>query len=254
MEDYKKTLRRTIMLVLLLLIGISGISLAWFTMADHTRVSSMSLDITNGSNLRFDVVPHEDIEDYYKTLNIDRIREYVLNNHGYDLTLRSLEPVTTVDYETFTFEKGDIVDVNDGAYLEFPLHFMAAKDMYIHLTAESSNGNDDGTLISADDSKLTNALRVCFSTDGYNYIYNPGMSEGSVEDAYGKMYGLNDENNMVYSDDNRMFFLKAFENKEVRVKIWLEGTDEGCTDDIRKMNFSMKFRFAGTDEDNKLVE
>ena len=79
MEEYKKTIRKTILLILLAAAGISGISFAWFTLADYTKVSTMKLDITNGSNLRFDVVEHDDIEDYYKTLSVERIRDQVLN-------------------------------------------------------------------------------------------------------------------------------------------------------------------------------
>ena len=254
MEEYKNTIRRTILLILLAVVGISGISFAWFTLADFTRVSTMKLDITNGSNLRFDVVAHEDIEDYYKTLSVERIRDYVLSDLGYDLTVTPLEPVTTVNYTDFTFEKGDPADVRSGVYVQFPLHFMAAKDMYVHLTSANSPGNEDGTLINAQDARLSNTLRVCFTVNGQNYIYDPGMGEGAMENGYGRVFGLNDAQNMVYTDNNSLFYIPAFTDQEVIVRIWLEGEDEGCVDEIKKMNFTMKFRFAGTDEDNVLVE
>ena len=69
-EEYRNTVRRTVLLLLIAFVGIVGISFAWFTLADFTKVSTMKLDITNGSNLRFDVVAHDDIEDYYKTLSV----------------------------------------------------------------------------------------------------------------------------------------------------------------------------------------
>ena len=253
-EEYKKTIRKTILLILLAAAGISGISFAWFTLADYTKVSTMKLDITNGSNLRFDVVEHDDIEDYYKTLSVERIRDQVLNERGYDLTVTPLEPVTTSDYVNFTFEKGEAADVNSGVYLEFPLHFMAARDMYVHLTSQNSAGNQDGTAITAQDERLTNALRVCFDVDGEKYIYDPGMSEGAVNDGNGRIFGLNNADAMVYTDNNSLFYLPAFTDQPVTVRIWLEGEDENCVDDIRKMNFTMQFRFAGTDQDNVLVE
>ena len=163
MEEYRNTVRKTVLLMMLALVGISGISFAWFTLADFTKLSTMRLDITNGSNLRFDLVAHEDIEDYYKTLSVEQIRDYVLSDHGYDLTTTPLEPVTTADYEHFTFEKGEAADIRSGVYVEFPLHFMAAKDMYVHLTSENSPGNTDGTQISADDPRLVESLRICFT-------------------------------------------------------------------------------------------
>lgn len=254
MEEYRNTVRKTVLLMMLALVGISGISFAWFTLADFTKLSTMRLDITNGSNLRFDLVAHEDIEDYYKTLNVEQIRDYVLSDHGYDLTTTPLEPVTTADYEHFTFEKGEAADIRSGVYVEFPLHFMAAKDMYVHLTSENSPGNTDGTQISADDPRLVESLRICFSVNGQNLVYDPGMGEGSIAHGSGRIFGLNDSAGMVYSTSNILFFIPAFTDQEVRVKIWLEGEDESCTDQIRKLNFTMKFRFAGTDEDNVLVE
>ena len=253
-EEYRNTVRRTVLLLLIAFVGIVGISFAWFTLADFTKVSTMKLDITNGSNLRFDVVAHDGIEDYYKTLSVERIRDYVLGDHGYDLTTTPLQPVTTADCVTYTFEDGEVAGVNTGVYVQFPLHFMAAKDMYVHLTTANSPGNTDGTQITSDDARLTNALRICFTVNGNNYIYSPGMGEGATQTAIGKVFGLNDADTMVYSDNNSLFFIPAFTDQQVDVKIWLEGTDEGCVDDIKKLNFTMKFRFAGTDEDNVLVE
>ena len=46
-----------------------------------------------------------------------------------------LEPVTTADEEVFTYENGAVVSDTSGAYLTFTLHFMAEKDMLVHLTS-----------------------------------------------------------------------------------------------------------------------
>ena len=80
------------------------------------------------------------------------------------------------------------------------------------------------------------------------------MSEGAVNDGNGRIFGLNNADAMVYTDNNSLFYLPAFTDQPVTVRIWLEGEDENCVDDIRKMNFTMQFRFAGTDQDNVLVE
>ena len=48
-----------------------------------------------------------------------------------------LQPVTTsMTAVTFTYENGTaVVDDKSGAYLEVTLHFMAEKDMVVHLTS-----------------------------------------------------------------------------------------------------------------------
>ena len=43
-------------------------------------------------------------------------------------------------------------------------------------------------------------------------------------------------------------------DKPVVIRIWLEGTDEACTDDLRDADYSIRLRFAGTDEDGNLLE
>lgn len=50
-----------------------------------------------------------------------------------------LEPVTTSDRQNFTYEDGkNSTGYQPDAYLEFTLHFMAAKDMIVHLTSANS--------------------------------------------------------------------------------------------------------------------
>ena len=72
-----------------------------------------------------------------------------------------MKPVTTSDCSTFTFENGSAADAASGVYLEFTLHFMAEKDMIVHLTsANSSSSAEDGTLISSGNSQLPQAMRI----------------------------------------------------------------------------------------------
>ena len=38
------------------------------------------------------------------------------------------------------------------------------------------------------------------------------------------------------------------------LRVWLEGTDEACTDELRDMDYSIRLRFVGTDENGNLLE
>lgn len=46
---------------------------------------------------------------------------------------------------------------------------------------------------------------------------------------------------MKLTDDNAMFLLKEGENKEIKVHIWLEGTDPACTDELKATNILSGF-------------
>ena len=69
-----------------------------------------------------------------------------------------------------------------------------------------------------------------------------------------KTFGLPAGDSVTYSDDNALFSLTAYENKPVILRLWLEGTDEACSDAIRKAEYSVRRRFVGTDENGNLLE
>lgn len=88
----------------------------------------MSLDIIADADLRMDLDPHSTIDQYVKTLSFEQIAARIQQEKGFSMETTPLEPVTTTDYGTFTYENGTTVENTKGAYLEFALHFMAAKD------------------------------------------------------------------------------------------------------------------------------
>ncbi len=215
----------SVILVLLALVSVTAATIAWFSIADRTKVRSMSMDITTGSNLRFDLDEHATFEEYVKTLTFEQIAERISREKGFDMKEVPLEPVTTLDYATFTLEDGTVVESSKGAYLEFTLHFMATEDMVVHLTAADSYGKKDGTAVTSSNSKLPEAMRISFTIGNQTRAYDPGVGNSEIE----------------------LFPLKAYTNQPVLVHIWLEGTDEACTDALRGADYAIRLRFVGTD-------
>jgi len=236
------------------LVALIAVTVAWFSIADFTRVNSMRMEITSGTNLRFDLDPHDFFDEYVKTLGFQDILARIKKEKGFDISTTSLAPVTSEDYVKFTYEDGTLVKDTEGAYLEFTLHFMATSDMYIHLTTENSKGQKDGTLIASSNQDLPAAMRIAFFADEKVYVYDPGLGDEGKKTSFGNVFGLAEESKMKLSDDNKMFFLKKDENKPVQVRIWLEGTDPLCTDDLRNLDYSIRLRFVGTDENNVLLD
>ena len=248
----RSRLYTSVLLALLALVAVTAATVAWFSIADNTKVKSMSLDIVSGVDLRMDLDPHESLEQYVKTLSFDQIDERIQKEKGFSMKETPLEPVTTQDEETFTFENGTVAESTSGVYLEFTLHFMAAKDMVVHLTsADSSSGAEDGTEITSENTALPSSMRISFAADGKTWIYDPGMGNISVTEGNAKTFGLPAKDAMDLNDDNAMFSMEEGINKEVKVHIWLEGTDPACTDGLKGADYAIRLRFTGTDEDGQ---
>ena len=79
------------------------------------------------------------------------------------------------------------------------------------------------------------------------------MGSASSTEGTAKTFGLPEASAMQINEDNAMFSLKEGVDKAVTVHIWMEGTDEACTDELRGSDYSIRLRFTGdkTDDQNK---
>lgn len=250
----KQMVLTSVILVLLALVSVTAATVAWFSIADHARVKSMSMDITTGTNLRFDLDEHDTFEEYVKTLTFEQIAARIKQEKGFQMKEIPLEPVTTSDYRTFTLENGKVVESREGKYLEFTLHFMAAEDMIVHLTSAHSSAKNDGTAISSSVGGLPESMRISFTVDGKTMVYDPGMGDNGENTENVRIFGLPSAGHMSYNDNNALFSLKKYVDKEVLLHIWLEGTDEACTNALRGADYSIQLRFIGTDEDGTILD
>ena len=103
--------------------------------------------------------------------------------------------------------------------------------MLVHLTEENSSADEaDGTAVDSQNPELPQAMRIAFTADGKTTVYDPGKHREKKQ---------------------LLFSLKKEEDKEVKVHIWLEGTDPACTDALRNADYEIRLRFDGTDLDGK---
>lgn len=252
----KKTVRQrvyiSLMLTLIALVAITSATVAWFSIADRTKVNTMGLDIVADVEMRMDLDAHDTIDQYVRTLSFESIQNRIQREKGFSMSATPLSPVTTSDYSTFTYENGKVAEATEGSYLEFTLHFMAAKDMIVHLTsAESDTGKGDGTMVSSSVAALPQAMRISFTADGQTWVYDPGAGDFLSSSGAVKVFGLAPAEDMKVGDNNALFTLKEGEDKPVVVHIWLEGTDPQCTDELKKADYSIRLRFTGTDMNGK---
>lgn len=252
----KKNVRQRVyisfMLTLIALVAVTAATVAWFSIADRTKVNTMGLDIVADVEMRMDLDAHDTIDQYVRTLSFESIQNRIQREKGFSMSATPLSPVTTSDYSTFTYENGKVAEASEGSYLEFTLHFMAAKDMIVHLTsADSDTGKGDGTMVSSGVAALPQAMRISFTADGQTWVYDPGAGDFLSSSGAVKVFGLAPAADMKVGDNNALFTLKEGEDKPVVVHIWLEGTDPQCTDELKKADYSIRLRFTGTDMNGK---
>lgn len=252
----KKNVRQrvyiSLMLTLVALVAVTAATVAWFSIADRTKVNTMGLDIVADVEMRMDLDEHDTIDQYVRTLSFESIQNRIQREKGFSMSATPLSPVTTSDYSTFTYENGKVAEATEGSYLEFTLHFMAAKDMIVHLTsADSDTGKGDGTMVSSGVAALPQAMRISFTADGQTWVYDPGAGDFLSSSGAVKVFGLAPAEDMKVGDNNALFTLKEGEDKPVVVHIWLEGTDPQCTDELKKADYSIRLRFTGTDMNGK---
>ena len=244
----------SLLLLLIALAAVTATTVAWFSISSHTLVHSLSMDVTTGVALRFDTAPHGEFIEYVETLSVTEIFEKIKEQYGYDPYSAKLVPVTTDDGRVFTLRNGTVKEPETGAYLAFTLHFMSTRNMVVHLSSAHSFRGNDGTLISSELARLPEALRISFTCGEKTVIFDPGATEIYHTDKNILIFGLPQAEDMIYNDTNGLFFIEADVDTPVDVRIWIEGTDEACSDDIKGGDYSIRLRFVGTDENNLAIE
>ncbi len=254
----KRVLPTSLLLALVALVFVTAGTAAWFSISDNTRLYSINMDITAGAALRFDLDPHMDITEYTGTLSFADIADRIQSEHGFDPRTTELTPVTTENYRDFTLRNGKVQSADSGAYLEFTLHFMAAQDMVVHLSSANSRRSADGTLVTSAIAQLPDAMRISFSFGQDVVVFDPGMGADAEISSHNfgnlKVFGLPNADSMVYNEQNSMFYIKAYEDFPVVVRVWMEGTDPACTNALKGGDYSIRLRFVGTDEDNNMLD
>ncbi len=231
----KGLLGNTLLVLAIALVAMTAVTYAWFTISDNARLSLMQMDVTTGPSLRMDLDPHSDFTEYRQTLTFREIADRIRAEVGVDIATTPLEPVTTSDGVSFVFEDGSAASRTTGSYIEFTLHFMSVGDMYVHLTSDSSKNGEDGTLIwSETKPALAEVMRISLAKDTNVFVYDPGEMD---------IAGMTDE--------NTVFFLPDATDVPVVVRIWVEGTDPVCTNELKGSDYAIRMRFEGSGENNE---
>ena len=240
-QDLRHRLATTLLLVLFALVAIAMATFAWFSIADHAKARSFALTANAGNALRFDLDAHDDFNQYVSTLGFDQISARISAENGVDIDTSKLQPVTTSDGLSFTYEDGSAAQAQTGVFLEFTLHFISHEDVVVRLTGEAGSNGEAGTAFTSNVQGLPEAMRMSFTCDGHN----PNM--GATASGSGQMatFGIVPGGS---SEAANMFSLVADTDKPTIVRIWLEGTDPNCTNMVKGADYSVSMRFEGIEQ------
>ncbi len=254
-EKSRKRLRKRksliIFLCIIAILGLTTSSYAWFTVNTFAAVEDFELQISTADDLRVSMDNHgSDIEKYTHVITNEMINSYLRKNYNKTMEDILLDPVTTNNGRNFSYQNGAKAEPNDGeSYFEFECYFIATRAMDVHLSNEGIDEDGkktEGTKITSPSpsplNEVVSANRIAFDPDGgtvKTYEHNKGAAVTSLS-TFDLPSGT-----MTYNDSNNLFSLEKLTPKKVTVRLWLEGEDPECDNDIQRSELHVTLSFAG---------
>ena len=255
-QKYKSRvkLKTAVLLLLFALLSLATATLAWFTLNTFSAVDNLEMTVTTGADLRLAIEDlGTDISKYYKVLTNEMVNQYLRSSET-EINKVLLDPLTSSDGIKLFTQKNAQRAGNTGGYLEFPIYFIASKEMYVHLTTEGvEDQNMPGTSVTTTETGIkadvVNAVRVSFEpVDDTTKIYEPNKGTPVANQST-----FDITKPMNYSNGTRIVHLDKLSPKRVMVRVWIEGEDPQCDDDIQNAQLAVVLTFNGTDENNQPI-
>ena len=248
----KSRKRLIVFIAIITLLSMTTSTVAWFTINTFAGVDSLDVHISVAAQLK--VAMHDygtDLSRYGKVITNEMIDEFLAGDST-KLSDIVLDPVTTSNGTRFTNKGGAERQRNNRSFLEFDCWFIATEEMWVHLTTESAeNQPDSGTRVSSDSpapkNDVVNCMRVSYTTDSNGtatYEHNKGAAVTALN-TFDLPSGT-----MVYSDNTRLFHLDEMKPLKVTMRLWIEGEDPQCNDDVQEADLKVQMSFVGTDNNN----
>ncbi len=247
--------RRTTFLlsIIAMLVLITG-TMAWFTLSNFASVNDINLKISTAPQLYLDIENRgTDISLWKKVLTNDMINTYLASVNAPRIDQQLLDPVTSSNGITMTSRSGSARTANNNSYMEFKVWFIATEDMWVHLSGQNVLVEDKSATTSVTTTEtgskadVVRSIRVSYEDAGSAAIYEP--NKGSA------VAGQNTfDVSQNFSNDTRLFHLDKLTPKQVTIRIWAEGEDPECDDDVQDANLTIEMLFAGTDDNNSSFE
>ncbi|MBQ3264949.1 MAG: hypothetical protein IJH07_04140 [Ruminococcus sp.] len=245
----------TFMLSIIAMLVLITATLAWFTLSNFASVNEINLKISTAPELYLDIENRgTDISAWKKVLTNDMINQYLSSVNGTRIADQRLDPVTTSNGITFQSQSGASRSANEtSSYLEFKVWFIATTDMYVHLSGQTVQveGSDATTSCTTTETgakaDIVRAVRISYEDSGSAAIWEPNKGaavNGQSTFDVGTTFGA----------DSRLFHLDKLTPKQITVRIWAEGNDPECDNDVQDSELTIQMLFGGADENGNSFE
>ena len=247
--------RTTFLLSIIAMLVLITSTLAWFTLSNFSSVNDMNIKISTAPQLYLDIENQgtSDLSLWKKTLTNEMINTYLKSVNAPEIKDQLLDPVTTSNGIAFTNRAGTTRNANSTSYIEFKVWFLATREMYVHLSGQTVevNGANATTSVTTTETgakaDVVKALRVSFEDSGTAAIYEPNKGTAVAGQSTFDV-------SATFSNDDRVFHLDEMVPKQITVRVWIEGEDPECDNDIQDANVELQMLFGGSDENNASFE
>lgn len=259
LEKLKKAQARikrkfTFLLSIIAMLVLITATLAWFTLSNFASVNEINLKISTAPELYLDIENRgTDTSLWKKTLTTDMVNTVLRSQNAPTLDQQLLDPVTTSNGITFQSQSGTTRNANDTSFVEFKVWFIATADMWVHLSGQTVQVEDHQATTSATTTDtglkadIVRAIRVSYEDSGSAAIWEP--NKGSAVNGQNTF-----DVSTSFSNDTRIFHLDKLSPKQITFRIWAEGNDPECDNDVQDANLTINMLFGGTDENNSVIE
>lgn len=260
LEKLKKAQARikrkfTFLLTIIAMLVLITSTLAWFTLSNFASVNDINLKISTAPQLYLDVENRgaTDLSLWKKTLTNDMINTSLRAQNAPTLDQQLLDPVTTTNGVTFSGRTGNSRNANSDSFIEFKVWFIATTDMWVHLSGQTVQVEGQNATTSCTTTEtgvkadVVRAVRVSYEDSGSAAIWEP--NKGAAVNGQSTF-----DVSQSFSNDTRIFKLDKLAPKQITFRIWAEGNDPECDDDVQNANLSIQMLFGGTDDSNSAFE
>lgn len=262
--------------------------LAWFSISNRARVENLSLIADHSGNLQIADDLGNGPGKYSDTLNLNdasgtKMSSVILSPVTSKDGVNFYIPV----FDSVTNSVNSVTEVKDKTQLT--KYYIYEKKFYLKAGSDSKNSvadirrtydvalygvqsdsKNNGCFIyqpSNSGDTAANAIRISFTLpDGQTYVYEPNCNAhntdsnkaangiGSEYGAFKNLYQQNSNGTFVKSpkanESEKLFTLDENKDTLVIMRVWIEGTDNDCTNSIASDMIAGQIQFVSTEKKN----
>lgn len=285
-KEKKSNLKKILIVSLFIILATAGGVLAWFTVSNRARVENLSMIADHSGNLQIaddtgnGPGTYSDVLDLATAKNDVDISKVVLSpvttkdgvnfcSPNYDSSSKTVSSVTEIKDEAqlkkyYVYEKKFYLKAGQQNKSERVANIKRSYDIALYGSTNKSEGCYITQSASGNGETAANAIRISFTLDdGTTYVYEPNSdvhnsdtsrAANAVGREYGsfqRLYQQRGNGTFVVSpktNESEKMFTMA-ENVDVRVtmRIWIEGTDDDCTNSIASDMVAGQIQFVSTE-------